>query len=44
MSALCQLDEVIDFAANGYDHTIRSHHVFKKITKSTRYLIKTVFN
>lgn len=34
MSALCQLIEVIDFAANGYDHKIRSHHVFKKLPKA----------
>lgn len=34
MSALCQLNEVIDFAANGYDNKIRSHQVFKKLPKA----------
>lgn len=34
MSASVQLNEVIDFAANGYDHKIRTHHVFKKLPKA----------
>lgn len=34
MSALCQLNEVIDFAANVYDHKTRSHHVIKNLPKA----------